>query len=752
MGFFDSVSGAINSATKSVSSAISSATSFLSEGPANALVSIAGVLSGSLGGLGNAFKPLPGVKLPIPNPLFNYASYDYVIGIAVLTDDQMANPSKYMNGQTLPLVCKSANADPNNRVKSEFGKFDFFIDNVEIECSMGMEGTSSTNMLNMSFTITEPYSMGGFLLAIQEAGQKAGHLNYMVDCPFLLTIDFRGNTETGNMVNIPQTSRKIPFNFTNVSMTVNENGAVYTCTCTGANSKGQSAHTSQIKNDASISGLTVQEVLQTGSKSLQVMLNKRLQQLKTEKVVNTPDRIYITFPQNIASDPPGSGASDDNTGATVSVSEATADAVAKQLGLIQSSLPENTTLVQDPKDVNILGKAKMGYDDTRKGDAPIGKDRKVYDDKGNIIRSQNPADSQISDIRFSQDTDIATAINTVLLNSDYAPIALSEGAVDKTGFRTWWRIDIQVYNITDNSNMGSTGTKPKIIVYRVVPYKVHSGAVGAPNSKPAGYDALSYEIVKQYDYIYTGKNIDIINFNVTIDTSFSAIMGASSIKRTGDAVVADSASGSTSDTEKLQPIPQGKAPSTAPGTIPTSVRHSATATKLDKKGAGGGLETEDTRASKLFHDAIQDQGAMQQLEMTIIGDPYYIAHSGISNYTATPSQYSNLNSDGSINHQNGEVDIIVNFRSPLDINQSTGLYDFGKSTKTAPVLMFSGLYKLLTVSNHFKGGQFTQTLKGNRRPSQEIPGPGSYKVTLSTSTPSRDPAPKDQEPGEAPGG
>jgi hypothetical protein len=473
------------------------------------------------------------------------------------------------------------------------------------------------------------------------------------------------------------------------------------------------------------------------------MLNKRLEQLKKEKVVNTPDRIYIMFPQDIASDPPGTGGNEDDEGSTVSVTDSTTEAVVKQLGLVKSSIPENTTLVQDPKNVNVLGKAKMGFSDIRKGDTPIGKDRNVYDSSGNIIRGNNTADPQVSDIRFSQDTDIATAINTVLLNSDYAPVALSDGGVDKSGFRTWWRIDIQVYNISDNSNMAKTGTKPKIIVYRVVPYKVHSSKVSSPNSKSAGYENVAVEVVKQYDYIYTGKNKDIITFNVSIDTTFSAIMGASTSKHSGDAALADQASGASSKEEKLEPIPPGKAPSTAPGAIPTSVRNSLTKTKLDKKGAGGGLETEETRAAKLFHDAVQDQSAMQKLEMTIIGDPYYIAHSGVSNYTATPSQFYNLNSDGSINHQNGEVDIIVNFRSPIDINQASGLYDFGKSTNTAPVLAFSGLYHLLTVQNHFSGGQFTQTLIGNRRPSQEIPGPGSNKSSLSTSTPSPDPAPAD---------
>ena len=114
---------------------------------------------------------------------------------------------------------------------------------------------------------------------------------------------------------------------------------------------------------------------------------------------------------------------------------------------------------------------------------------------------------------------------------------------------------------------------------------------------------------------------------------------------------------------------------------------------------------------------------MIDLNMQILGDPYFIAQSGAGNYTAQPTQFHNLNDDGSVSYQNGEVDIIINFRTPIDINQSTGMYNFGPNTDTAPVMQFSGLYKLTNISSVFSGGTFKQTLVGYRRPMQESTKP-----------------------------
>ena len=726
----------VDSATTAVSNAASSAVDFVSSGVASGLSAIGSAAGGLVSSLSAGIKPLSGVKLPLKNPLFAYASYDYVLGIASITNDQLNNPDKgYMsNTGKFDWICKSANADPKNRVQTAFGKFDFYIDKLEINSSMGMEGNSSSNMLNMSFDIIEPYSMGMFLMAIEEAAWKNKHPNYTM-APYLLTIEFRGNTETGKISSIPQTSRKIPFNFLNIEMTVNEHGSVYHVECTAANSGAQSAHNSEIKTDVSVKGVTVQEVLQTGEKSLQVVLNQRLRDLAKKGVVKTPDQIFILFPKEIASSSGASGQSqgESNEGATT-VSNSTSDAITKQLNLVQSKVPGNDTLVQDPANVNELGKAKMGFSDTRKGDAPVGKDNKVIDANGNIIRSSNTVDPSISDIRFSQDTDIPTAINQVLLNSEYPSKSLGEGQVTKTGMRVWWRIDTQVFNISDNSNIKTTGRQPKIIVYRVVPYEVHSSKMMAPNTKAPGFTELKKEVVKEYNYIYTGKNVDVIRFNLNFKTSFAAIMGATAIDQTADQQLAESDSAAPPKLTNSNPMPDGKAPEK--GTVPRQVRYTGTKTKTDNKG-GGGIETANTRAARLFHDAISDISAMQQLEMDIIGDPYYIAQSGNGNYTAKPSQYKNLNSDMTINHQNGEVHIVVNFRTPVDINQGTGLYDFGKSTKSAPVLMWSGFYHLLTVTSKFAGGQFTQTLKGNRVPSQEFKGQGSASNTFNTNVPEK---------------
>jgi hypothetical protein len=107
------------------------------------------------------------------------------------------------------------------------------------------------------------------------------------------------------------------------------------------------------------------------------------------------------------------------------------------------------------------------------------------------------------------------------------------------------------------------------------------------------------------------------------------------------------------------------------------------------------------------------------LEMEIIGDPYYIVQSGQGNYTASATQYSNLNDDGSMNYQNGEVDIIVNFRTPIDINQTSGLYNF-KGSASSPVTQWSGMYSVTDVISTFRDGQFKQTLKGFRRTLQEL--------------------------------
>ena len=700
--------------------------------PVNGLSSITDMISGELKSIGSIFTKIPEQKFPLPNPLFAYASYTYTLGIAGLTDDDLHNPdTTYLSGKRLPLICKSANADPSNRVNTPYGRFDFFIDDVELESIIGFMKGFNTNVSKIRFKITEPYSMGLFIISVQQLAQELGHDNWR-DAPFLLSIDFKGNKETGQIDSIQNTSKRIPFIFTDITMTVTESGSIYMCEAMPHNQAALTDNVSKFKSEIAIKGKTVQEILQTGEKSLQSVVNQRYKQLVEQKLVSVADEILILFPQDVSSSANNnSSKKENNSSAVTDPGNSSESSIFKKLGVTRSTV--NQSLVQDSKDCNVIGKASSGFSEYRTGTTPIGKENAVYDEKsGGFIRAKNTIDVKESDFKFAQNTDIPNAINQVILQSDFVKETLNAANLTAEGYRTVWRIDVQTYNL-GSKETPEQGVKPKLYVYRVVPYNAHAGNMMPPNTKPPGYDNLKKQVVKEYNYIYTGKNVDIKNFEIKINNGFSSVMAVDGGRKSQDVKQAAEMSGKSEQQSVSLMLGKGNAPSKELGVIPTIVKYIGTITGTDKKG-GGGVETESTRAGRLFMDAVTRGMDLIELDMTIIGDPYYIVQSGMGNYTSKPTQYMNLNEDGSVNYQNGEVVIGVNFRTPIDINQQSGMYDFGGKSKTAPVMQYSGMYKVLTVNSTFKGGEFVQTLKGQRMPLQESKQEATPDQTFNTST------------------
>jgi hypothetical protein len=721
---------------KGATSVVNSAKALIDAGPASALSSVSNAIGGAVNSISSFLSSIGNpnnIKLPLPNPLSAYATYDYVLGIGVLTKFDINNPdTTYRAGKRVPLVAKSANADPSNRIQTPYGKFDFFIDNLVLNSTIGFEKGNNTNVTTLSFDITEPYSMGLFLIAIQTAAQNAGWDNYR-ECPFLLTIDFRGNKESGIMEKVPNTSRQIPFLFASYSMNMSQMGAKYSCTCNAHNGPALASKTSELKSDTSIKGATVQEVLQTGEKSLQAVVNQRLQQYKKDKIVNVPDEVLILFPNEIASEsaPQNDTAQTEKKSTATTSTKAAPSDIMKKLGVAYSDV--NKTLIQPDGQCNAIGRASMGYSIDRKGDTPVSNDNAVYNAKTKVYtRGDNTSPVNVGNFKFSQNTDIPTAINQVLMASQYANLALDAANLTKTGMRKWWRIDTQVYVLESKANLKQTGKSPRLIVYRVIPYETHSSRLAAPNVKAPGFDELKKQAVKHYNYLYTGKNTEVLKFDIEFKASIDALMTADSLKRSQDVVTESQTGSNISQEAEKQPLGKGNNPSKEPGTHATTVSYTNTSTGSDKR--GGGPDDYASRAAKVFHDAITYGSDMITLNMDIMGDPYYVAQSGQGNYTSKP-ETSNLNKDGSVNWQSGEVDIIVNFRTPIDINQSTGLYNFGGQSKSAPVIGFSGLYYVNGIVSNFRGGRFTQTLSGARRIQQELKEEGTKEQVLNVSTP-----------------
>lgn len=702
--------------------------------------SVATSISEFASSISTKFKSVGPIKLPLPNVLHDYASYDYILGIAVLTDTDIERPDEtYMahrsiltNPDTkeetmsgLRLICKSANCEPNNRIKTDYGKFDFFIDDLTIDAIIGHERGLVTNSTNISFSIAEPYSMGIFSMACQTAAWDAGHKNWR-EAPFVLTIEFRGNDEIGMMSLIPTTNRYIPFKWQNLSMTVNQDGARYQCTTFAWNDQGHSARNATLKSDMSIKGSTVQEVLQTGEKSLQAVWNKRLQQLKEDKIVEIPDEIMILFPTDIVSATNGTSSSGENNSSATTGSASDQSSLYKKLGVTTSTI--NKTQVQDPKDCNLIGKAIIGVGPNKAADSPYGKDNVIYDPDLKVnVRANNTPNPNENDFRFRQDTSLPNAINQVLLQSNFPKGAFNPDALSEEGYLKWWRIDIQVYNVSTDATYTSTGRKPKIIVYRILPYNVHatSGPTGT-NHSTVGASKLLEKNIKEYNYLYTGKNVDVISFDIKLENSFAVAMGADAGKRSQDIQTAE-ASGAEKAKNNTIALTGNQPEKSA---HPSVIDYSSTLANTDKLG-GGGADTIETRAAKIFHDSVTRGSDMLMLDMEIVGDPYYIAQSGTGTYTSEQTEYPNLNKDGTVNYQTGEVHVVVNFRTPVEIDQTTGMYQFAADVPSSPLLQYSGLFKLNKLTSYFKNGEFKQRLHGQRLPGQENTAPESKSSSFS---------------------
>lgn len=664
-------------------------------------------------------------ELPMANILHSYASYNYIFTLSVLDAASINFPNEtYKKGQLGQIILKSASGSPDNRVNTAYGKFDFFMDNLSVGSVINLDkDTGNTNATSIKFKVTEIYSMGLLFESLQIAAKAAGYQNYM-DVPLLLTIEFKGHLNSAQQgiaadaLSIEKTTKHFPLKLQTIEMRVTGRGAEYDVVAYPWNEKGFASSYLELKTDITIRGKTVHQMLQTGERSLQVVLNERLNDAAKKKgIVKVPDQILIMFPSDLTS---GAPTTDDNGGSATQTPGTGAvqggDITTKlKVAILAKEEGGNGTLIQQTADMNMLGRASMGFTPERIGEASFAKDGLVYDETSKVYTRGNIAiDPTEGTFKFSQGTDIPNAINQVLLMSDYGRQALTAAQLSDTGKIPWWRIEAQVYTIPSNDNLATTGVQPKLIVYRVVPFGIDAASFMPPNVANPKVAQAKKQAVKAYNYIYTAKNLDVINFDIKFKAAFYSAMAADAGKNTAGLQRAKESSGANPAVE-AQPAPPAAGSSTplaGEATKPV-VYDSITA----NSGTGvSGKDTPETRAAKEFqNNVLNNPFDMVNTTLTILGDPYYLGDSGMGNYTAAKSQYENMNADYSIDYQTGEVDITVDFRTPIDLDMSKGAYTFGP---TKLINQFSGLYQVTRVESTFNRGRFTQVLTLIRRPGQ----------------------------------
>lgn len=654
----------------------------------------------------------------LPNVLHQYSSYNYIFTLSVLDDNAVNFPDEtYKVGDFGKIILRSASGSPENRIETAYGKFDFFLDDLNIEHIIGFnKKTGNTNAINLNFKITEPYSMGLFFQALQIAAAESGHKNYM-DIPLLLTIEFIGHKDPENLgihadkLTQDTITKHYPFRLYDIGMKTTASGTTYEVSGYPYNDKAFSREIMTLKTDVSVYGGTVHELLQTGEKSLQKVINDWLkdQALEDQK---DPDEILILFPENVESIATQTSKESSSTYTKdTSKNEPPGNTINAKL---EVSIGSNSTRVQSVGKINAIGRADMGFN-LYNGTTPrFAKDIEAFA-SGVFVRGKITLNPTKGELKFAQGTDIVNAINQVIMISDYPNTVLTDAKVNKTGKVEWWRVEPKVYNISTDVNYKKTGEKPKLYVYRVVKYYVSTSVFNPVNAPMSNFESAKRAALKEYNYIYTAKNLDITDFNFEIKAGFFKGLQSDISKRTTfDFYGSTSAQGQEQKPLEGDKNKEGREP--IGEELP--VQNKDTRIFSSTRGYGSGIaESHKTVVARQFHDIVTTGVDMVNLNVSIHGDPYYLGDSGVGNYTALPTDKENVNSDGAMNYENGEVDIVINFRTPIDIDTEKGAYNFmGIDTQKDRIINeFSGIFKVLKVDSNFSRGLFTQKLDLIRR-------------------------------------
>ena len=637
----------------------------------------------------------------LKNPLENFATMSPMWTLSAVTIEQFNNPMSYRNSpkDLQYVVFASGGRFDKQRVSTAYGAPEYYVNNFVMQTAIAPSGkTGNTNAYRFTFDIIEPHSMGLLLQSLQVAAKNAGHVNYN-QAPFVLRLDFMGSSDDGKILS----SIKPKFwglKFIKITFTVSEVGSVYKCEAVPMSSAGFDDAVNVAYTDVKLSLSDngpgdVKELLCTGKNSLMAYLNGLEEQAVKADKISVPDTYIIEFPTKSdeyinAAEVPGV------------TKRATADPKAPETAQVTGK----NVAVKLEFGENDIGKADFGLGKNSGGNYPFAQVGDSVDKATGVVNRDNIViNPKTRTFQFTQEQKLTTIINQIILSSTYAKRALDPKNL-VNDFIKWWRLDTQVQIKSLDPYTGDYAYK---YVFRVVPFLVHRSIFSPATAGPMDYSELLKQVVKQYNYIYTGKNVDVLKFDIEINNLFFTGINSSAEANSGKVANQDQkgvieAPGKETPTNKAAAGP--KALEVVNG------RRRVKKDPVQLKKPTGGQRDQDTeqKVAESFHQAFISSGAgdLVKVNLETVGDPYWMVDSGISNYFARTSTKSRfLTEDGTLNYEGGDVFIYITFRTPADIDEKTGLYQWPTKGKESP---FSGIYRVTQCENTFNDGVFKQKL------------------------------------------
>ena len=671
------------------------------------------------------------------NPLHDYDSYTYCLSLHLLSIDEYNNLINNPDQSYIPqhVLVSSAGRYNTNFIRDPAFKEDFYFDNFKMNSIVNVTNRSrSTNLIECSFTLIEPMGFT-FINRLIEAARRVNGQGSYIKMPYVLQIDFFGYKDGELVLNqqpviggqaapgpLSNLTKIIPITLVDFKSRVTSRGTEYSIQAVPY------THTAlnqvHITSPAvfKVTAKTVQDVFGQGNAisaaNVGTTLDQRAELLKQRAAINATNPTTDNQIQNKI-DQLNALSSQIAALSTIQASGYT-DALNNWYQALQKAGQTSTVnevYVQfDP----VIGDAVL-YQQT----APINvaqagdKSNPINDTQAAAGQNKQQIDFNSGTVSIPAGMTVDKLIDWAVRNSEYIRSQLKDpdnsavangnlfDAYTQQNLLSikplfWYRIVPRVEIKSFDSVTNAYSLK---ITYYVNPWTLAAKHPYAPFGRTPGF-------VKEYEWLFSGKNKDVLDMQIDFDmlyfTQLQAARNKTGLSATTPIKAApalkselDGDRNTTADAGNNNVIIPTKAVS------PVPVTHVASTYTT---GVTGGNPASSATAGDLQRSfTINAKGDMIMLKLKIIGDPHFIKQDDVFYRADLNATSAPLTQNGSLWMDNGELYINVIFKTPGDYDETTGAAIPGNSPYSYSE--FSGIYKLITVESDFSRGKFEQTLE-----------------------------------------
>lgn len=657
-------------------------------------------------------------QTPLPNPLSDYESYTYGLSLHLLSQTQYNNLIQNPETSYIPqnVLVASAGKNSNNFKRDPNFREDFYFDDFQMKTVVNITTRNrNSNLIECSFTIIEPVGFT-FINRLVAACQGIGSANYLKQ-PYLLQIDFYGYKD-GVIAGtpIPNMSKYIPIALVSMKTRVSTKGTEYKIDAVPYNHQAFSQVHVVSPANFKIKAVTVADMFGTG-RVTNAYIEAYAAARREQEKIDRANAVAAVSPEESA-----------ELRQYVKTASGTS-------GIFQVSgfCDALNSYFESLKDVNkkilVTNEYKVEFF-PEIGDSKLFPPTSTPNDVNNAAAGGSTTAAAKTAARAAGGLAVGTVewksgtfnipmgmqidklIDYTVRNSDYIrkQLLVPESAATGTPFPALNTKDgnpLKWYKIVPKIKIKQYDLSRQQYAYQITfcvkPWTVNTKYPYAVQGRTPGY-------VKQYDWMYTGRNTEVIDLQIDFDMLYyqqlTAFPNAKAEGSTGGPIQKPSPTNPDTPQVPLSPSPADVLQPLATVFVANDYRTQTLPGAAAAFGTGSGDLQRDLTSSS--------RGDMINIQLKIIGDPQLIKQDDLFYAQNISPPTSQLTPNNSLYYDGGELYVNIIFQSPVDYDESTGLAipNLGNYTYN----LFNGIYKIITVDNNFRQGKFEQTLDLIRLP------------------------------------